>query len=40
MGGGGGGTSIMATAGGKDPAKLEASLNAVGDKLKIMLTER
>ncbi|MCH8838457.1 MAG: alanine--tRNA ligase [Candidatus Marinimicrobia bacterium] len=40
MGGGGGGTSIMATAGGKDPAKLEASLNAVADKLKIMLTER
>lgn len=40
MGGGGGGTSIMATAGGKDPAKLEASLNAVADKLNIMLTER
>ena len=39
MSGGGGGTAIMATAGGKDPAKLDATLGAVPEKLKIILTQ-
>ncbi len=39
MGGGGGGSPIMATAGGKDPAKLDSTLAAVPEKLQIILTE-